>query len=193
MIPTDEGTFAPGERLVNWVWYYNVADGSPEMKDIFTAKDGTVYRNTVAQGLVSIAAWKSVRASAKSQMAAPFAELLGKTSQPFVTKINDALCTTARYWDDRVLLVGDALATFRPHMALATEQAANQSLALGKARNAGITMHEWESQITVFAKRIWLLSRVIGELGQRSPLLLARAIFRYLVFVIMLKLGVGRP
>ena len=46
-------------------------------------------------------------------MAAPFAELITKTNEPFVTKVNDAFCSTARYWDDHVLLVGDALSTFR--------------------------------------------------------------------------------
>lgn len=189
MIPTDNGGFAPSERLVNWVWYYNVAGGSAEMKDIFTAKDGTFFRNTVAQGLVAPAVWDRVQASGISRMAGPFAELLRKTSEPFVTKVNDVLCTTACYWDGRVLLVGDALATFRPHLALATEQAAKHSLGLDKVRHGDISLNEWDAQVSSFAKRIWLLSRVVGEFGQGSLFSFAWAIFQYVIFLLMTKLG----
>jgi 2-polyprenyl-6-methoxyphenol hydroxylase-like FAD-dependent oxidoreductase len=190
IIPSDDGKFSPGERLVNWVWYYNVADNSSHMKEIFTATTGRQHNNTVAQGLVDPAVWHRVRDAGVARMAAPFAELIGKTEAPFVTKVNDALCTKARYMNDRVLLVGDALATFRPHVALATEQAANHCLSLEKAMRGEMSMNEWEREVCRNARRIWLLSRLVGVFGQGKTLSLVHYILRYLG--LMVKLGLGR-
>ncbi|KAH7303217.1 FAD binding domain protein [Stachybotrys elegans] len=187
VIPTDDGCFDPGERLINWVWYYNVAEGSPEMKELMTASDGRMRSMTVPQGLVSLPVWEKVRATNTPRMATPFAELLNKTSQTFVTKVNDVLCTTACYFGGRVILVGDAMATFRPHVALSTEQAAQQCIWMGDVTRGSSTMQEWERHVSIFAKRIYLLSRLVGEFGQGSVFSFLRSVFSYLSFMVRLK------
>lgn len=73
----------PGKRLLNWVRYYNVADGSPEMDEIFTDINGYHHRNTVPRGLVQPSVWGRTRASVLPQMAAAFAELLEKNTSAF--------------------------------------------------------------------------------------------------------------
>jgi 2-polyprenyl-6-methoxyphenol hydroxylase-like FAD-dependent oxidoreductase len=101
-------------------------------------------------------------------MAPPFAALLSATSQQtlFVTKVNDALCATASFHDGRVLLVGDALAAFRPHFAVATEQAARQCLALGRVWQGELGgLGEWEREVTGYGERMFLASRVLGAFG----------------------------
>ena len=35
VIPTDDGDFGAGERLLNFVWYTHLAEGSDEMKEVF--------------------------------------------------------------------------------------------------------------------------------------------------------------
>ncbi|RYP93224.1 hypothetical protein DL770_000699 [Monosporascus sp. CRB-9-2] len=189
VIPTDAGVFEPGERLVNWVWYYNVAEDSPEIAEILTGTDGKLRKNTVSSGLVNPQVWDRVRAAVDPRMAAPFAELLGKTDQPFVTKVNDAICSAPRHCDGRVVLVGDALTTIRPHTALATEQAARHCLLLGKARKGEISMEDWDHEVCVYARRMLLLSRLVGELGQGSTWMFLKSVYRYLMFMIRLKLG----
>ena len=57
LIPTETGDVEPGKRLLNWVWYSVVPDGSPEMASIFTDVNGKLHLNTVPQGLVNPKLW----------------------------------------------------------------------------------------------------------------------------------------
>lgn len=188
-IATDTGSFEPGERLLNWVLYYNVERDSPELRDIITDVSGKEHHNTVPQGMVRSDVWKRTCDVIMPQMAAPFVELLSKTTTPFVTKVNDALYNTASFYDDHLILVGDALATFRPHIARATEQAAFQCLSLAKVWANEQTYQQWDHEVGVYAKRMCLLSIVVGKFGQGSTIEFLKSFFFYLVFVIRIKLG----
>ena len=101
-------------------------------------------------------------------MAAPFAELLSKPQEVFVTKITDAISEKASFHDGRVLLVGDALAAFRPHLAVATEQAAKHCLGLGEVWEGKKTIEQWEGEAMAYGRRIWLASRLLGAFGCRG-------------------------
>ncbi|KAF2964495.1 hypothetical protein GQX73_g9058 [Xylaria multiplex] len=195
VIPTEDGTVTPGERLLNWVWYYNVAEGSPEMRNFFTDIHGKGHHNTVPRGLVQPAVWEGVLKSKLSQMVDPvevvdpFAELLEKTEIPFVTKINDALCTSPSFYNGHVILVGDALTIFRPHVGAATEQAALHCLAMEKVSNGEKTLAAHIRQVGIHAKSMWLLSRIVGEFRQGSMFSFLKALFLYIAFLVGVKLG----
>ncbi|RYP70077.1 hypothetical protein DL771_005694 [Monosporascus sp. 5C6A] len=189
IIPTDTGNFEPGERLLNWVWYYNVADDSPEMTDIFTDVTGRLHHNNVSRGLVRSEVWERCRAELLPRISGPFQELLQKTSNPFVTKIRDAICTTASFYDGRVLLVGDAYTTLRPHLGAATEQAAFHSNTLETVYHGKKTPEEWSSGVGRFAQRIILINKIIAELGTGTVFSLLKSILFYVVFLIKLKFG----
>ncbi|KAI1418546.1 FAD binding domain protein [Hypoxylon sp. FL1857] len=192
VIPTEDGNMEPGKRLLNWVWYYNMADGSPDMAEIFTDVDGNYHRNTVPRGLVQPSVWDRVRTSVRPQMATPFAELLEKTKSPFVTKINDALCTEPSFYDGHVILVGDALTAFRPHIGLATEQAALHSLTLDKVDRGEKTHDTWIREIRIYARSMFLLNRLMGEFGTGSTFSFLKAAITYLAYSIKIKLGWAR-
>lgn len=179
----------PGKRLLNWVWYYNVVDGSPEMDEIFTDVNGYCHRSTVPRGLIRSSTWDRVRASILPQMASPFAELLEKTHAPFVTKINDVLCTAPSFYEGHVVLVGDALTTFRPHVGLATEQAAFHSLALDEVHHGKIMHDTWTRKTRIYAQSMWLLNRLVGVFGQGSIFAFLKAAAMYLIFIVKIKLG----
>ncbi len=83
-------------------------------------------------GLVRPEIWSKHLAAHLPSVAEPFAEVISKCKDPFVTKVNDALSEKASFYDGHVVLVGDALCTVRPHLAAATEQAAGHCLSLGK-------------------------------------------------------------
>lgn len=157
------------------------------MTDIFTDGDGNVHSNTLTQGMVSNAVWSRVRAAGMAKMSAPFAELLSKTENPFVTKVNDVLCTKARHLDGRVLLVGDALTTPRPNIAMSTEQAASQALIMEKALKGEISMENWEKAVLQSATKFYHLGRVVSDGGLGSWLTFGRTLRRYFAFVMMLK------
>lgn len=188
VIPTDTGSFEPGERLFNWVWYYNVGEDSLEMRDIFTDVNDQLHHNTVPRGLVRPEVWEWCRAELLPRISSPFQELLQKTSSPFVTKVRDAICTTANFHDGKVVLVGDAFTTLRPHLGAATEQAAFHSNTLEVVYNGKKTPEEWSFGVRRFAQRIILVNKIIAELGTGTTFSLLRSVLFYVVFLIKLKL-----
>lgn len=188
IIPTDTGNFETGERLLNWVWYYNVAEDSPETADIFTDVTGQLHHNTVPRGLVCPEVWERCRANLIAHISEPFQELLQKTPNPFVTKIRDAICTTASFYDGKVVLVGDAFTTLRPHLGAATEQAAFHSNTLEAVYDGRKTPEEWSFGVRRFAQRIILVNKMIAELGTGNAFSLLKSVFFYVIFLMKLKL-----
>lgn len=179
----------PGEQLLSWVWYYNVAEGSPEMREFFTDIHGNHHHNTVPRGLVQPSVWERVLNSRLSQMVDPFAKLLAKTKKPFVTKISDALCTSPSFYNGHVILVGDALATFRPHIGVATEQAALHCLVMNKMSRGENALTTHTREVGVHSKSMWLLNRLVGEFGQGSAFSFLKALFLYIAFLVRLRFG----
>jgi 2-polyprenyl-6-methoxyphenol hydroxylase-like FAD-dependent oxidoreductase len=80
-------------------------------------------------------------------MCTPFAEMIQKTTHPFITAINDASCPRAVALDGKVLVVGEALNLMRPHMALSATQSAVQALELEGVLKGAITTEEWEKRV----------------------------------------------
>ncbi|KAH9905018.1 FAD binding domain protein [Xylariomycetidae sp. FL2044] len=189
IIPTDDGNLEPGKRLINWVWYYNLKDGSPEMAEIFTDINGKTHRNSIPKRQMNPAVWQRARDSVLPDLAAPFAALLTRSDTPWATKVNDALGTVSSFHDGHVMLVGDAFSTSRPHLGTGTEQGAWQSLAMGRLMKGEITLKEWEMGAATNAKRWWLISRFIGEFGLNSPIAYLWALFLYVKFIIICRLG----
>ncbi|KAK3986771.1 zeaxanthin epoxidase, chloroplastic [Cladorrhinum sp. PSN332] len=189
VIPRDAGSFEPGSRLINWVWYQNFADPSPELTQVLTDINGQTHGNTVPAGLVRPEIWKHYLAARIGSMAAPVAKLIGSSEKVFVTKVNDSICDKAVYHDGKVLLVGDALTTFRPHFALATEQGGRHCLGLGKVWNGEVSLEEWEKEATKHATKTWLLSRVLGTWFLRGWVELLGTLWMYVVALVSLKLG----
>ncbi|KAI1261713.1 FAD binding domain protein [Xylariaceae sp. FL1019] len=186
VVPTDDGDFTPGNRLVNFVWYYNLANHSPELKDAFTDIHGKSHRNTVPRGLVRPEVWDRVRKQA--EVAGPFAEVLAKVRSPFVTKINDAISESSSFYDGQVVLVGDAFASFRPHAAAATEQAAFHSHSLEEVYRGEKTQADWDNEARVYSRHMVLLNRIIGDFGRGAILSLIRSLVLYILFLVWRKL-----
>lgn len=158
----------PGKRLLNWVWYFVVPDGSPEMTSIFTDVNGTIHPNTVPRGLVDPKLWADQVSRYQSQMIAPLAEVVAKTPRPFVTKVGEAQVRQASFFDDRLVLVGDAFTAFRSHMGLASEQAARHCWQMDRVWRGEITQKERDREATFYADKLILMNRLIGlgGLGQ---------------------------
>ncbi|KAL2141945.1 hypothetical protein VTI28DRAFT_1780 [Corynascus sepedonium] len=214
-VPPESGSFTPGSREINWVWYYNLPEGGPALTDVLTDVAGRTHTNTVPAGRVRPDVWRTHLAAALPAMAAPFAALLSATqvadkatgdgstgdstngAGPFVTKVNDALSETAVFCDGRVILVGDALAAFRPHLAVATEQAARHCLGLAKVWESGseeevaAALQRWATETVAHGKRTWLASRLLGAFGQGRWSEFWRTLWTYVTFLVKLKLGRG--
>ncbi|KAF3766876.1 FAD binding domain protein [Cryphonectria parasitica EP155] len=163
VIPTDHGSFESGELLLNWLLYQDLKEGSPEEEAIFTDIHGRRAQRTIPQGLANPIVWETRRSALVQRMIPPFAELLTKSPTPFVTKIFEALGSQASFCEGHVILVGDALASYRPNIGRATDQAAAHCLTLAEVLQGKKSVEAWDRETCREAKRVTLLSRFMSE------------------------------
>ncbi|KAI9641748.1 hypothetical protein NHQ30_009604 [Ciborinia camelliae] len=175
IIPGSNGSLATGHRRYNWVWYHPLPSTSPSFPLIMTDTNGTLHRTTLPVGLMNPTAWSTYLTLSQTVMNAPFAEIISKTTSPFITAINDSVLPHALVpgWDHRILVTGEALNLMRPHMALSTTQSAMQALLLEKVFKGEMTLGEWEKRVVKWGKvgvcktnafGLWNLSGVMRAL-----------------------------
>ena len=78
------------------------------------------------QGLV----WDQKRERAREILPDVPAEIIDKIQKPFVTAISDTRVPRATFYDNKLLIVGDAMTLSRPHTGRATAEAAYHVLLL---------------------------------------------------------------
>jgi 2-polyprenyl-6-methoxyphenol hydroxylase-like FAD-dependent oxidoreductase len=104
--------------------------------------------------------------SLRSEVLPPqYAEAVRLTAHPFVQAITDVISDQNKFVDGKVLLVGDALAGFRPHTAASTGQAAHDALEIGRWLNGEISGEAYDASVMEFATRV---QRSGVEMGERS-------------------------
>lgn len=212
VIPTDHGLFDPDELLLNWLVYQDLAEGSPEEAAIFTdRRDGRRCHTTVAPGALDPDVWARHRAALLPRMIAPFAEVVARSPVPFATKVREHAVAAPRgpgrttstttasssdyccdRYDGRVVLVGDALATYRPNLGRATDQAAAHCLSLMHVWRGERTLAAWEGDACREAARVLLLSRIMSEFGKGTWFSLFRSVTSYLWYNLRSKLWRAR-
>lgn len=169
-IPGRNGTVAPGSRLINWVWYWNVPGDSDEYREVFTDKHGAPHRWTLPPGNnMDRAVWQRQRQRAAGLLPPQFAELVAKTASPFVQAITDLEAPAdGRVWllGGKAVLVGDAVAGFRPHTAASTSQAAFHALTLPEVFAGKMSRDDYEQQIMRFATGWQMRGVMVGNRSQ---------------------------
>ena len=166
LIPGRDGTMQPGERLFNWVWYVNYPDGSAELNELMTDTNGKRHAITVPVGLMQQQVWEKQKEHAANVLPPQYAEAVAKTEQPFIQAITDVISPENSFFHGKLLLVGDALAGFRPHTAASTGQAAFDALQLGKLHRGECQKREYDSSVLEFAARVQKSGVVMGERSQ---------------------------
>lgn len=124
--------------------------------------------------------WAKQRSYGNKVLPPPFAELVNNIKQPFVTAISDTIAPQASFFNGKVLLVGDALALFRPNIAQSTNQAAFDCLLLEKLLTGKISLKEWEQRVMDFAHITRLRSITWGTyyLSGFFPYIMSEARYR---------------
>jgi 2-polyprenyl-6-methoxyphenol hydroxylase-like FAD-dependent oxidoreductase len=129
LIPGPAGEVEPGQRRLNWVWYWNVPDA--ELRQVMIGRDGRERDFSVPPGQARPEVVEAQRKVARTQLAKPFADLVEATADPFVQPILDL--AVPKMVVGRVCLVGDAAFIPRPHTAASTSKAVGNAIALGQA------------------------------------------------------------
>jgi 2,6-dihydroxypyridine 3-monooxygenase len=165
-IPSPDGGLTVGERLLNYVWYRNVAQGH-ELDELMTDKRGFVAPVSLHPGGVQDRFVDEMRSAATEFLAPAAAEVVLRTEQPYLQAVYDV--GTDRMAMGRVALIGDAASAARPHAAAGTAKAAANAWALYDALSDSGDIAEalakWEPGQLELGQR--LLHRV-KEMGTRS-------------------------
>ncbi|THX93172.1 FAD/NAD(P)-binding domain-containing protein [Aureobasidium pullulans] len=182
-IPGHDGSLEPGNRILNFVWYHNCPDDF-EFQGVMTDISGQTHRSTLQPGMLRPEVWEQQVKFAQASFAAPFVELVEKTSQPFVAAVSDNICDRATFMNGKVILVGDALALFRPHIALSANQAAYDCLELQKVLKGEISMKQWERNVLGYAAKTRQLSVVVGTFSQYGGWKLVQSVLVYALLLL---------
>ncbi|OPX10392.1 FAD-dependent monooxygenase [Mycobacterium sp. AT1] len=132
LVPGANGELERGSRRVNWVWYVNTAESS--LGRLLTGTSGRRYDNFLPPGELTAENLTEVTTLAERMLPGPFVELIGQ-SHVFMQPVFDL--PPSRMVADRVMLLGDAAGTVRPHTASGT------SKALGDAATLARAIHGW--------------------------------------------------
>ncbi|CAF0992094.1 unnamed protein product [Adineta steineri] len=159
-IPGKNGALDQGNRLINWGWYCNCEDPS----EILTDCDGKTHRWTLPIGKVQLKVWENQKQYATHNLPPQFAQLVHITQSPIVQVITDVLAPQATYYGGRIVLLGDALAAFRPHTGAGASQAAFHALQLWENMK---NWHEWMKNKSSYEDLVMEFARYGVQHGQK--------------------------
>ncbi|KAI1194109.1 hypothetical protein F5X97DRAFT_15011 [Nemania serpens] len=170
LIPGEDGTVEPGKRLLNFVYYTNFPEGSDELEEIMTDRNGRRRNITMPPGMTDPVAWEKQRRLAHERLPPQFAEIVCGTKKPFVQAVTDVLSPEHEYWGGKVVLIGDALAGFRPHTVASTSQAAFDAMIFADYVDGKVSREEWKRQTLGFARYIQQRGVNMGKHSQHMDL-----------------------
>jgi 2,6-dihydroxypyridine 3-monooxygenase len=167
-IPNYDGAVEPGRRLMNLVWYRNVAAGEP-LADLLTDRSGRQRDVSLPPGAVRDEHLEDFRRTAAEQLPPSIAEVAIKSADPFLQVMVDV--EIPRMALGRVCLVGDAAFSVRPHAAAATAKGADDVWALADALqrsdgNVAEALRLWEPARLELGRALLARTRDLGEGAQ---------------------------
>ena len=154
VIPGENGSFEPGKRLINWVSYCNYPEDSNEFKELLIDSDGKHHHITLPIGKMSKEILKGQREYARKALSPQFADIVCDTKQPFIQAITNVISPQNSFFDGQLLLIGDALAGFRPHTAASTSQAAFDVQKPYEMMGGKISLKQWEEETMEYARQM---------------------------------------
>ena len=167
-IPGPDGALTVGDRLVNFVWYVNVAEGE-ELDELMTGRDGVHRTISLPPGAARDQAVTVMRRAAGSELAPPIAAVVTDVAEPFVQVVYDIAVPRMAF--GRVCLIGDAAFAVRPHAAAGTAKAAADGWALAAQLTAAggdapAALARWESGQLALGQALLARCREIGDSSQ---------------------------
>ena len=167
-IPGPGGALTAGDRLVNFVWYVNVAAGG-ELEKLMTGRDGVRRPVSLPPGAATDEAVTAMRQAAAARFAAPIAAVVTGVPDPFVQVVCDIAVPRMAF--GRACLIGDAAFAVRPHAAAGTAKAAADGWALAgelaaAAGDVPAALAKWERSQLALGRALLARCRDIGDSSQ---------------------------
>jgi 2,6-dihydroxypyridine 3-monooxygenase len=166
-IPGADGSIAPGQRLINFVWYRNYLEGG-DLGAVLTDRTGLRHETSLPPGLAQGVHTAELRATAEARLPPMIAEVVLAVEAPFLQVIYDIEVNRMAF--GRVCLIGDAAWVARPHAAAGTAKAAADAWTLAEALEAHATVPEalaaWEPGQLELGRQLVERTRRIGSRSQ---------------------------
>ena len=153
----------PGHRRYNFIWY-RVGD-TETLKRMCVDSRGFQHEYSVPPPLIRDDLIAEMRADAAREMPPAFLDCLNKIERPFFTPVYDFAAPRIRY--GRVVLVGDAGATSRPHMGFGVAKAGGdaQTLAaclVAQDRDIDAGLEAYNTIRQPYGERVMMHGRKLG-------------------------------
>jgi 2,6-dihydroxypyridine 3-monooxygenase len=166
-IPNPDGWVAPGSRLLNFVWYRNVPEGTA-LDHVMTDRAGSRRARSVPPGEVCQEVLEELCVAAL-ELPPVLRELVLESDEPFIQPVMDV--EVPRMAFGRVCLVGDAAFTARPHAAAGTAKAAADAWALAETlrtwgEDVAGALLAWEPRQIALGTTLVARNREMGERSQ---------------------------
>lgn len=159
LVPGSNDEVIRGKRLYNWGWY-RTADEALYQEHL-TDENGHFFAHGIPHDLVRRRFTEIMREQARESLAPLIQSIIDSTQQPFLQGIYEVGCT--RLIHDRVIVIGDAAFTARPHVGLGVSKAAEDATSLALAFGDEANMQAWESQRLAYGNAVLAWGRDLGS------------------------------
>jgi hypothetical protein len=147
--------------LLNIVKYETASPD--QLSTIMTDAEGKRHRFSLGVGKIDPEVARTQIESSKNLPPALY-ELYSKVPYIFIQAVTDAQAKKAVFFNNKVILAGDALATIRPHTTAGTGQGAFHALLLEDVFTGKLTLESWEEKVLALAGQLSAIGKQLGEL-----------------------------
>ena len=123
-----ENPFKIGERRINWIWYKPVPQ--KKLKEILLSKSGQQFEDGIPPNEIREEIVNDLFKEAEEKLPPQLVELVKITKQPLIQPIFDL--QSMKMKNGRVVTIGDAAFTARPHVGMGVTKAAMDAFTLSE-------------------------------------------------------------
>ena len=123
-----ENPFKIGERRINWIWYKPVPQ--KKLKEILLGKSGQQFEDGIPPNEIREEIVNDLFKEAEEKLPPQLVELVKITKQPLIQPIFDL--QSMKMKNGRVVIIGDAAFTARPHVGMGVTKAAMDAFTLSE-------------------------------------------------------------
>ena len=154
--------FKIGERRINWIWYKPVPQ--KKLKEILLGKSGQQFEDGIPPNEIREEIVNDLFKEAEEKLPPQLVELVKITKQPLIQPIFDL--QSMKMKNGRVVTIGDAAFTARPHVGMGVTKAAMDAFTLSEyledSSNLG-DLDKWEHSRLKESQFIVNRSRKLGQ------------------------------
>ena len=154
--------FKIGERRINWIWYKPVPQ--KKLKEILLGKSGQQFEDGIPPNEIRQEIVDDLFKEAEEKLPPQLVELVKITKQPLIQPIFDL--ESMKMKNGRVVTIGDAAFTARPHVGMGVTKAAMDAFTLSEYLEGSSNLDEldkWEHSRLKESQFIVNRSRKLGQ------------------------------